>query len=492
MGAVCGMTLVRKRSNPERNNPTNPPDWSALMPVLPGEGPRIRELYAAIRRLIETGMAAPGAKLPTTRDLAQRLGMARGAAVAAFEMLIAEGFAEAKVGAGTFIAPQVPYVPAKAAHTTGHRAHEGRPAAALPCDLGVGLPDARTLRIFRNLLSRHLARPGPEHFGYHDPRGGQALRDAIAAYLKAARGVHCDAGRIIVTSGTQQGLDLVARATLNSGDRIWVEDPCFPMARAAFAGTGADLVGIPVDDEGLDAAQGETLCPRARAAYVTPSHQFPLGVTMTMRRRLALLDWAQRNDAWILEDDYDSEFRYAGPPLTALQGVDGAERVIYFGTFSKVLFPGLRTGYAVLPPALFDAVLSLRVRSDRQPPTLVEGALAALLNEGHFAAHLRRARRRMQACRDSLVAGLLAHSEGFLDVAVPEQGLHLVAKFHRNLERKDTEIVAAARAAGVGARALSSMFVAAKPQQGLVLGFSGFPEEDLRAAAEKIGDIVRR
>ncbi|CAN7212957.1 PLP-dependent aminotransferase family protein [Bosea sp. LjRoot9] len=464
---------------------TNLPDWSALMPVLPGEGPRTRELYAAIRRLIEAGVVPAGAKLPTTRDLARRFGLSRASAVAAFEMLTADGFAEARVGAGTFVAAQVPHLPVAAVKERGPDLEVSPP---LPCALGVATPDARTLRVFRSLLARRLARPGPEHFHYGDPRGGLALRQAIAAYLRSARGVRCDAGQIIVTSGSQQGLDLLIRAAIRPGDAVWIEDPCYPMAHAALANSGGHVVGVPVDSEGLDPALGEALCPRARAVYVTPSHQFPLGITMTMRRRLALIDWARRNEAWIIEDDYDSEFRYAGPPLTALQGMDASGRVAYLGTFSKVLFPGLRVGYAVVPEPLLDAVLELRARTDRHPPSLAEGALTDLLNEGHFAGHLRRSRRRVHAARDALVAGLQACRAGVLDVTAPEQGLHLVAKL--TSARCDVEIVAAAKAAGVGARALSSMFVTAQPQQGLVLGFSGFADDELRAAAARLDAIL--
>jgi GntR family transcriptional regulator/MocR family aminotransferase len=463
---------------------TNLPDWSTLIPVLPGDGPRARELYIALRRLIEAGVAPAGAKLPTTRDLARRFNLSRAAAVAAFEMLTSEGFAEARVGAGTFVAPRVPHLPIAAVRI---RTPDLQPSRPLPCALGVAVADARTLRTFRTLLSRRLARPGPEHFHYGDPRGGIVLREAIASYLRSARGVRCDAGQIVVTSGAQQGLDLLARAAIRPGDAVWIEDPCYPMAHAALANAGARIVGIPVDGEGLDPALGETLCPKARAVYVTPSHQFPLGVTMTMRRRLALIDWARRNEAWIIEDDYDSEFRYAGPPLTALQGMDGAGRVAYVGTFSKALFPGVRTGYAVVPEPLLDAVLELRARSDRHPSTLAEGALADLLNEGHFAAHLRRARRRIQTSRDILVAGLRVRCEGMLDAAAPEQGLHLVAKLKST--RSDTEIAAAAKARGVGARALSRMFINAPPQQGLVLGFSGFTDDELRAAAITLCDL---
>ncbi|QPC95171.1 aminotransferase class I/II-fold pyridoxal phosphate-dependent enzyme [Mesorhizobium sp. INR15] len=464
---------------------TNQPDWSALIPVLPGEGPRSRELYAALRRLIETGALAAGAKLPTTRDLARRFGLSRSAAVACFEMLISEGFATAKVGAGTFVAADVPRLPA--ARLSEHPPEIGV-VPSLPCGIGVAVSDPRTLNIFRILLSRHLARPGPEHFRYGDPRGGIALRTAIATYLRTARGVRCDAGQIVLTSGTQQGLDVLMRAAIRPGDAVWLENPCYPMAHAALAGSGARVFGVPVDGEGLDPEIGEALCPGARAAYVTPSHQYPLGVTMTMRRRLALLDWARRNNAWIIEDDYDSEFRYAGPPLTSLQGMDGSGRVAYLGTFSKVLFPGLRIGYAVVPEALLDAVLAVRMRSDRYPSTLAEGALTDLLNEGHFAAHLRRVRRRVQASRDVLVAGLKAHCES-LDVTVPEQGLHLVAALKG--AGPDTEIVEAAKAAGVGARALSAMFISGSPRQGLVLGFSGFSDEELLAATVRLGGVMR-
>ncbi|RUW90448.1 PLP-dependent aminotransferase family protein [Mesorhizobium sp. M7A.F.Ca.US.010.02.1.1] len=458
-----------------------------MIPVLPGDGPRSRELYAALRRLIETGALAAGAKLPTTRDLAQRFGLSRSAAVACFEILISEGFAVAKVGAGTFVAPDVPHLPTALVKP---RPPEIDAATSLPCGLGVAVSDPRTLDMFRILLSRHLARPGPEHFRYGDPRGGLPLRTAIATYLRTARGVRCDAGQIVLTSGTQQGLDLLVRAALSPGDAVWIENPCYPMAQAVLAGSGARVFGVPVDAEGLDPEIGESLCSKARAAYVTPSHQYPLGVTMTMRRRLALLDWARRNDAWIIEDDYDSEFRYAGPPLTSLQGMDGSGRVAYLGTFSKILFPGLRIGYVVVPEALLDAVMAVRARSDRFPSTLAEGALTDLLNEGHFAAHLRRVRRRVQAARDVLVAGLEAHCGDALEVTVPEQGLHLMATLKR--AGPDTAIVEAAKAAGVGARALSSMFIGGAPRQGLVLGFSGFSDEELRAATARLGGVVRQ
>ncbi|WP_413993136.1 PLP-dependent aminotransferase family protein [Labrys okinawensis] len=455
------------------------------MPVLPGSGPRSRELYVAIRKLIETGQASPGTKLPTTRDLAQRLGLSRAAAVAAFEMLVADGFTEARVGSGTFVSTVVPTIATAPPVSVLPRSQR-----ALPCELGVATIDQKTMAIFRRLLSRSLLRPGPEHFHYGDSRGGPAVREAIAAYLRTARGVRCDAEQIIVTTGTMHGMNLVVRAMLVPGDEAWIEDPCYMTARAVLESIGARVIGIPVDREGLDAERGEELAPRARLAYVTPSHQFPLGVPMTMRRRLALLDWAKRRNAWIIEDDYDSEYRFAGAPLTALQGMDGAERVVYLGTFSKVLFPGIRIGYAVVPKALLPRIVALRGFFDRQPPTLAEAAVAEFLDGGHFAAHLRRTRRRVEAGRDALLEALACHAAGALSVMAPDQGLHLVAGLGDN--RDDSAVASRLVAAGVGAKALSPMYLDLPPRQGLVLGFSGFDGATLAAAAATIGGVLSK
>ena len=462
----------------------NLPDWSALVPVLPGEGPRTQALYDAVRQLIETGTVPSGSKLPPTRDLAARLRMSRISVVAAFERLAADGFATARVGAGTFVSDDVPLLGASV-HAVTPLAKAAMP---LPGTLGVATADERTLKIFRTLLSRHLARPTPEHFHYGDPRGAAGLREAIAAYLRTARGVRCDAEHIVVTTGTQQGLDLFVRSMLKPDDGAWIEDPCYPSARAVFEGNGIRLQGVPVDAEGLDPERGAALMPGARAVYVTPSHQFPLGVAMTMRRRLALIEWARRNGAWIVEDDYDSEFRYAGPPLTAMQGLDASGRVVYLGTFSKVLLPGLRIGYAVLPDDVMEKVVALRARTDRFPSTLAEAALTDFIREGHLAAHLRRGRRRMAAARDALVAGL-AGARG-LSVTVPEQGLHLLVELDPSV--RDTEFVEVARSVGFGARALSAMAVSQPPRQGLVIGFAGYSPDTLFKAASAFRAVLER
>ncbi len=461
-----------------QSRPTNP-DWSALLPVALADGPQRPALYRALRDLIETRRLAPGCRLPPTRDLAARLGLARGVVVAAYEMLAADGFAEARVGAGTFVAADVPALVPLAPGPA-----EPPPPLRLPGTLGVTPEDPRTMHLFRTLIARHLARPDPRFFAYGDPRGGRELRTAIADYLATARGVRCTPERIVLTAGTQHGLDLAIRTVLTPGDPVWIEDPCYQMARAALEAAGMRLAGIPVDEEGLDVEAGRARAPTARAVYVTPSHQFPLGVVLSLRRRLALVEWAARTGAWIIEDDYDSEFRHAGAPLTALQGIDAAERVIYLGTFSKILFPGLRIGYMVLPPALVAPVTALRARSDRFPSPLLEPALTDFLTGGHLSAHLRRARRTAVAARDALVAGLLAAG---LPVRAPDQGLHLIAPLPEGVA--DSAAIPAVRAAGLGARALSGFYVQAPPRSGLVIGFGGFAADTLGAAARGLAGL---
>lgn len=465
---------------------TNLPDLSALIPVMPEPGKRSRALYMAIRRLIETGQLPTGAKLPTTRDLARRLGLSRGAAVDAYEVLIAEGFAEARVGAGTFVAAEVPQLNAQVSEIAGDDGDCCDPAS--PCTLGIAMADERTRQIFRQLLHRRLERPQQNFYNYGDPRGERELRQAITDYVKVARGVRCHPGQVLVTSGIRHGLDLVMRATLRPGDVVWLEDPCYLSAHTTISGVGLQAVPVPVDMEGIDVAAGEATAGKAAAVYCTPSHQFPLGVTLTMRRRLALIDWAKRHDGWIFEDDYDSEFRFSGPPLSSIQGMDDAGRVIYLGSFSKVLFPGLRVGYAIVPEPLIEPVLRQRRQMDRQPPSLPQGAVADLLNEGHFAAHLRRVRKRAQACRNALVDGLLSKGGDSLSVIAPEQGLHLVLSLADDID--DETLASAAARLGIGALPLSTHYLAAPKRKGLILGYSGFEPEELQRAGRTLAGMV--
>ena len=277
---------------------------------------------------------------------------------------------------------------------------------------------------------------------------------------------------------TQSALSMISRALLQRESRIWVEDPCYPQALNLFRSLGLTITPVPVDQDGLDPAAGIAAAPEAEAVYITPSHQYPLGTTLSMPRRLALLDWAHRAGAWIIEDDYDSEFRFTGPPLAALHGIDRAARVIYLSTFSKALTPGLRLGYAVLPATVVERVHRLRDLTDRCPNPLIETVLARFMAEGHYAAHLRRARKRCRMARDALVEGLSAAP---LDVTVPDQGLHLIA--HARDDASEAELWRLAQTGGLASRRLSEMFIKAPTQQGLVIGYSGFEAAEIRAAS---------
>ncbi|TCZ55948.1 MocR-like pyridoxine biosynthesis transcription factor PdxR [Roseicella aquatilis] len=474
----------------------------AVEPMLPaldrGSGvPVLRQLYLGLRGAILAGALPPGARLPPSRGLALQMGVARNTVVAAYEQLLAEGFIEGRVGAGSFVSRDLPESPEAPPPTPPPaippRAAPDAPApdelSTRPCNTGRTGWDDRSQRVWRSLTLRRLAVPDPAIFGYGDPQGSRALREAIARYLRAARAVRCDPDQVMVTAGAQQAISLVLRVLLRPGDAVWVEDPCYPALRAALAAAGARLVPVPVDAQGMEVAAGIAAAPAARLAYVTPSSQYPLGVVLSMARRLELLAWARRAGAWLLEDDYDSEFRYAGRPLASLQGIDEAGRVIYVGTFSKVLFPGLRLGYAVLPPELLEPVRAARLLTDWHPAALAEGVVTDFLEEGHFAQHLRRMRLQYRAARDALVAALREHLPEALEADPPDQGLKLVARLRGG--RGDVAVAEAAAARGVVARPVSPMFLAAPPVQGLMLGFSGHAPAALRAAARALAGAMR-
>jgi GntR family transcriptional regulator/MocR family aminotransferase len=458
------------------------------LPLLLGgaAGSQSSRVHSGLRAAILGGRLAAGLRLPSSRALADQLGLRRNAVVTAYEQLLGDGLVEARTGAGTFVAARLP----QGTEETSAPPPALPVAGQGPFALGRTHPDRALLNQLGRILRRQLAEPDPAHFGYGDPRGSAALRAAIAAHLAASRGIACDPGRIMVTSGTQQGLRLCIEALLRPGDAVWMEDPGYPTARRVLEASGARLMPVPVDAAGLDATEGYRRAPDARLAYVTPSHQFPTGVTMSMPRRIALLDWARQAGAWVVEDDYDSEFRYAGPPLTALAGIDGPGRVIYLGTFSKTLFPGLRVGYAVLPPALLEQVTLARSVADRFPSGILGDALAELMACGGFAAHVRRMRTRYRAARDLVATTLERASAGLLRVPLPDQGLHLLALLPPGSPPGAAERIRAA--AGVEGRLLSECRMAGGAQDGFVLGFSGHALPALRRAAERLGMATRR
>jgi GntR family transcriptional regulator/MocR family aminotransferase len=472
-----------------------PIDRRAAMPLF-------RQVYAGLTVAILDRRLRPGAKLPASRALAERLGLSRTAIVAAYEQLLAEGYATGRIGSGTYVATDLPDKPAGRARAVkpAHGASRGVPRLSgnvdvtmqsddRPFNLGRTLIDARTADQWRRLSARALRTMPRSHLGYGDPRGSEELRRATAVYLHDARAVRCDPGQIIITGGTQHAIDLVMRTLLPTGSEVWVEDPGYPLTREALSAAGVKAHPIEVDTQGLNVTAGRAAAPRARAAFVTPSHQFPTGVVLTMARRLQLIAWARAAGAWIVEDDYASEFRYGGRPLTSLQGLDMAERTIYVGTLNKALFPGLRTGYLIVPERLLERFVTTRYLMDRQPPALQQEVLAAFIGEGHLGSHIRRMRERYRAQRDRLVDALRRRAGDFLEVEPPDQGMHLVAYLRRGLS--DSIVEQAALDKGVVVRALSRLYARARPRQGLMLGFSGYPAASIGAAVGRLAEALR-
>jgi GntR family transcriptional regulator / MocR family aminotransferase len=455
--------------------------------------PLHRQLYDEIRAAVLGGRLSAGARLPSTRALAADLAISRNTAAGAFDQLLAEGYIEGRPGAGTFVAKELPEqllrVSPGAPARTRHRApapelsRRGRMLASIPlaaatrdgasaCAFRPGIPalDLFPRDLWARLAARLYRQSKVNLFSYGDPAGYPPLRRAIAEYLRAARGVNCSWEQVIVTSGSQQALDLAARVLLDPGDTAWVEDPGYLGVRGAWTAAGIRCAPVPVDAEGLSVVQGERLAPRARMAYVSPSHQYPLGVTMSLARRMALLAWAQRRSAWIAEDDYDSEFRYAGRPLAALQGLDTAGRVIYIGTFSKVLFPALRLGYLVAPAAAVDAFVTARALADRHPPVLSQALVAEFLGEGHFARHIRRMRTLYAERQAALLAAARRDCAGLIEVSPADAGMHLVAWLPPRAD--DREASGRAAAAGISAPGLSAYSFSAPARPALLLGYS--------------------
>jgi GntR family transcriptional regulator / MocR family aminotransferase len=466
--------------------------------------PLFRQLYLQLRSAILSRRLRPGTKLPSTRELASQLGVSRSAAVAAYEQLLAEGYTSGRHGSGTYISSDLP-------EQIGADAQRRKKPAAIkssvaqtkpfgdfvdvtvqsderPFNLGRTLVDARTVELWRKLNARMSRSLGPSHLGYSDPRGTIELRKTICDYLQAARAVRCDPEQIVVTTGTQHAIDIVIRILSIPGKEVWIEDPGYPLTRQALLAAGAAIRAIPVDGQGLDVGAGIKSAPNARAVFVTPSHQFPTGVVLSMARRLELLAWARQKNAWIVEDDYASEFRYGGRPLASLQGLDEGERVIYIGTLNKALFPGLRIGYAVVPRMLLRPFVAARYLMDRQPSTLSQAVVTAFMEEGHFAAHIRRMRLLYRDQRDELVAALKSRLGADLTVNAPDQGMHLVAFTRRGLS--DVAIERAGRQHGVIVRAMSRFYVAAAPRSALVLGFSGYPRQTILPAVESLARVV--
>jgi len=466
------------------------------------DAPMYRRLYDGFRKAIIDGRIRPGQRVPSTRGLAAELGISRISVLSAYEQLLSEGYFETFVGAGTSVAQSIPDETLKPltvkarkddrglARGVGHRRISRRAmACALAPDqswldnLGafrVSLPalDHFPLDIWSKFVARNARKPARGTMAYQNAMGHLLFREAIADYLRAARGVSCDSSQILVTTGSQQALQICAQVLLNSGDRICMEEPGYPGARDAFHAIDAEVVPIPLDQNGIDVAHIAKRVRSARAVYVTPSHQYPMGMAMSAARRMLLLQWAARTDAWIIEDDYDSEYRFDGRPIASLQGMDANERVVYIGTFSKVMFPALRLGYLVLPKDLVAAFCAARETADSFSSTLYQVALTAFMQEGHFHRHIRRMRILYMDRRRSLVQAIKTHMNDTLEVVGAEAGMHLVALLPAGIN--DVVIAKGAAKLGIAAMPLSSCYSSSPQRGGLILGYGGANSHQIR------------
>lgn len=475
---------------------------SSLVLDRASEVPLHRQLTERLRHAIRTGSVPGGTRLLPSRDLASSLGVSRNTVIHALDQLTAEGYLEARPGAGTFVkATLASAAQCRRVRNTKHapsqraarmlaqaphvRRYDPTTAAFRPC---IPALDAFPVATWRRLASRAL-RLDAARLNYADPAGHRPLREAIAHHLRQTRGITLDADHVVIVEGAQAALALIASVLLDAGNAAWVEDPGYGAARAVLAVYDARVVPVPVDEQGLDVARARRLAPRAKLAYVTPSHQYPMGYTMSLSRRLELLAWASASDAFVVEDDYDSEFRFAGHTLPSLQALDDDGRVIYVGTFSKVLAPSLRVGYLIVPDRLLDYVQAARATTSLGAPTMEQAILAAFIQEGHFARHIRR----MTALYEERYEALLRFVERYLGdrlrpVGAP-MGMHVTALLDTPIE--DRALSGAAGRAGLVLPSLSEHRIGASGPSGVVMGFATNDPVTLCAAVRRLAAVMR-
>jgi GntR family transcriptional regulator/MocR family aminotransferase len=467
--------------------------------------PLNRQLYERYRALILSGQLRAHSQLPSSRELAQSLGVSRNTVLNALDQLVAEGYLQGKVGAGTFVSelpPELlsrrlepPVLQAKPELSWEAQRDLGyfnvpTPARILPFWTGVPALDKFPSATWARLMARRCREAEAADLHYADPAGDARLRTLIAQYLREFRSLRCEADQVVIVSGSQQSLYLIARVLLNRDDCVAIEEPSYPGARRALTAGGARLLAVPVDGQGicLDGVQFEH---PVKAVYVTPSHQCPLGVTMSLQRRLELLDWSSRSGAWIIEDDFDTEYRYSSRPLSSLQGLDSAEQVLYVGTFSKVMFPGLRIGYLVLPKRLVRAFCIARQTMDFCPPYLGQAALADFIEEGHFVRHVRRMRR-IHGERQAIMVDALRREFGdTVEIANTDSGLNLVLWLPPGVD--DVEVQRKAWSEGIFTFPVSSIFYTTPhTRSGLFLGFAGLTPQKIRSGVKALRIAMSR
>ncbi|GEN05884.1 GntR family transcriptional regulator / MocR family aminotransferase [Myxococcus fulvus] len=462
-----------------------------------------------LRAAIRQGSLVGNARLPSARTLAKDFGVARNTVEGALAQLVSEGYIVRRRGSGSFVATHLPEhdapplvpsptplgasapsrPPRLSQRALALRDYPGHTVAARTLPFTPSLPPVRLFPrdIWNRLLAREAARPGTDYWTYGASNGLPALREAIAAHASAMRAVRCTPEQVVVVTSTQQAVELAGKALADPGDRVWVELPGYPPVRHCLRSIGLHIVDVPVDTEGLDVDAGRRLAPEARLAYVTPAHQYPLGHELSLTRRKALLDWARAADAHVIEDDYDGDYRYEGRPIASLQGMDAEDRVIYVGSFNKLLFPGLRIAYAIVPQALVGAFVDAKHVADGHTALLTQGVLAAFIQEGHLARHLRKTR----AAYDERRRAFLEEArvlEPWLEFGPARAGLHVAAYFREDASRRwdDRAVAQACAKEGIEVHALSRY--GATGRAGLVFGFASAT----RAATRSGLQVVRR
>ncbi len=470
--------------------------------------PMHRQIFEWFQSAIVEGRMRPGGRVPSSRGLAAELGVSRIPVVNAYEQLHAEGYFETFVGVGTRVARSIPSESLSVTKLRQTRISGGHAANAVPRKLShraslwnkstsqpwlnalgafrVSLPalDHFPVNIWSKVVARRSRAVSRTMLAYGDAKGFGPLREAIAEYVRTVRGVRCEASQILVTTGSQQGLQIASQVLLDPKDRVCMEEPGYPGARQAFAMTDAQIIPIKTDAEGIVVSELARKRKHAKVVYVTPSHQYPMGMTMSAARRMELLNWAAGNGTWILEDDYDSEYRFDSRPIASLQGLDLDARVLYMGTFSKVMSPALRLGYLVLPKDLVPVCTAARDCMDIFSPTLTQAVMADFIREGHFARHLRRMRMLYMERRKALVNALQSSLRDSVEIAGAEAGMHLVILLRPGVN--DLAVSYEAAREGVSAMPLSSCRISAGERGGLVLGYGGVNIEGIQDGVRKL------
>jgi GntR family transcriptional regulator/MocR family aminotransferase len=463
-------------------------------------------LYAELRGSILEGRLRPGTRLPASRDFARQHSLSRGTVVVVFERLLAEGYLSSRVGSGTWVShrgaagaharaePQSPpaYVRRVISAYARPKAYEGWVATEgrRPFQMRDPALDEFPAKLWGQIVARRARNFESWLRTEDDGCGYRPLREAVAHYLGSSRGVRCSADQVVIVSGVQQALDLLARLLLKRDDPVWVEDPAYVGATMAFSNAGAKVVPVPVDDEGLSVSAGVRMCSHPKGMYLTPAHQFPLGMTMSLERRMEVLKCASRVGAFIVEDDYDSEYRFEGRPVPTLKSLDRSSSVILVGSFSKLLFPSLRLGYVVLPPSLVDYFLAFRLQTDFRSVSLDQAVLCDFIEGGHLGRYLRRMRELYAGRLATLLEGGRRHLPGLLEISNIQAGLYTVGFLKNGMTSREAEAAAAAH--GVEAVALDRYTLKRPDPKGVILGFAAFDEATIRDGIGRLAAAFSR